>query len=96
MLPYLLRRLLFAAFLVFAVSSAALVVTRLAPGDYVTQNAPLDASQETKDAMRARYGLERRPVARNRIGRPLLFENGAGHQAAEIHNKRIARARLNR
>jgi peptide/nickel transport system permease protein len=62
MLPYLLRRLLFAAFLVFAVSSAALVVTRLAPGDYVTQNAPLDASQATVDAMRARYGLDR-PLA---------------------------------
>ena len=34
MLLYLLRRLVFAVFLVFAVSSASLVLTRLAPGDF--------------------------------------------------------------
>src|SRR5437870_3561644 len=34
---YLLRRLLFALLLVFAVSSASLLLTRLAPGDYATE-----------------------------------------------------------
>jgi len=62
MLSYLLRRLLFAAFLVFAVSSASLVVTRLAPGDYATGALGIDASQEALAQMRARYGLDR-PLA---------------------------------
>jgi peptide/nickel transport system permease protein len=62
MLSYLLRRLLFAAFLVFAVSSASLVVTRLAPGDYATGALGFDASEEARAQMRARYGLDR-PLA---------------------------------
>jgi peptide/nickel transport system permease protein len=62
MLSYLLRRLLFAAFLVFAVSSASLVVIRLAPGDYATGALGIDASQEALAQMRARYGLDR-PLA---------------------------------
>ncbi len=62
MLSYLLRRLLFAAFLVFAVSSASLVVTRLAPGDYATGALGLGASQEARAQMRARFGLDR-PLA---------------------------------
>jgi peptide/nickel transport system permease protein len=62
MLSYLLRRLLFAAFLVFAVSSASLVVTRLAPGDYATGALGFDASEEARAQMRERYGLDR-PLA---------------------------------
>jgi len=62
MLSYLLRRLLFAAFLVFAVSSASLVITRLAPGDYATGALGFDASEEARAQMRARYGLDR-PLA---------------------------------
>ena len=34
MLAYLLRRFVFAVLLVFTVSSAALILVRLAPGDY--------------------------------------------------------------
>jgi peptide/nickel transport system permease protein len=62
MLSYLLRRLLFAAFLVFAVSSASLVVTRLAPGDYATGALGFDATEAARAQMRARYGLDR-PLA---------------------------------
>jgi peptide/nickel transport system permease protein len=62
MLSYLLRRLLFAAFLVFAVSSASLVVTRLAPGDYATGALGFDATEEARAQMRERYGLDR-PLA---------------------------------
>ena len=59
MAPYLLRRLVFAVVLVFTVSSAALLLARLAPGDYVTVTLGIDARRETAEAMRARYGLNR-------------------------------------
>jgi len=62
MLPYLLRRLLFAAFLVFAVSSASLLIVELAPGDYVTGSLGMQATPEEVAALRARYGLDR-PIA---------------------------------
>jgi len=62
MLPYLLRRLLFAAFLVFAVSSASLLLTRLAPGDYASGTLGIGASDQAREQLRARYGLDR-PLA---------------------------------
>ncbi len=40
---YLLRRLAFALFLVFAVSSGSFVLTRLAKGDYVTETLGIAA-----------------------------------------------------
>jgi peptide/nickel transport system permease protein len=58
-LAYLLRRLTFAALLVFTVSSAALVLARLAPGDYVTQTLGVDAGRELGQRMRAKFGLNR-------------------------------------
>jgi peptide/nickel transport system permease protein len=59
-LAYLLRRLIFAALLVFTVSSAALVLARLAPGDYVTMTLGIDAGRGEQAArMRAQYGLDR-------------------------------------
>src|SRR5581483_4240159 len=51
-----------AVFLVFAVSSSALVLTRLAPGDYVTESLGTRASRETIERVRARYGLDK-PIA---------------------------------
>jgi len=55
---YLLRRLAFALLLVFVVSSAALVLTRLAPGDFVADQAfTLDA--EARARLRAELGLDR-------------------------------------
>jgi peptide/nickel transport system permease protein len=62
MTAYLLRRLLFALVLVFAVSSSSLILTRLAPGDYVTEALGVGASREAAEQARARYGLNR-PVA---------------------------------
>lgn len=56
---YLARRLLFAAFLVFAVSSSALVLTRKAGGDFVTESLGVGASAEELARARARYGLDR-------------------------------------
>jgi peptide/nickel transport system permease protein len=61
-LTYLLRRLLFAAALVFTVSSGALLLTRLAPGDYAADALGIGASRERLADLRAKYGLDR-PIA---------------------------------
>jgi peptide/nickel transport system permease protein len=58
-LAYLLRRLVFAMALVFTVSSASLLLTRLAPGDYATEALGIGAGRQRLDDMRARYGLDR-------------------------------------
>jgi peptide/nickel transport system permease protein len=62
MASYLGRRLLLAVLLVLTVSSAALVLSRLAPGDYVTDTLGIDARQDRMEQARARYGLDR-PIA---------------------------------
>ena len=59
MLVYLLRRLTFATLLVFTVSSAALVLARLAPGDYVTLTLGTQAGGDRGARMREQYGLDR-------------------------------------
>jgi peptide/nickel transport system permease protein len=59
MLAYFARRLAFALFLVFAVSSAALVLARLAPGDFAAQTVGFDGRSGTMEQARARYGLNR-------------------------------------
>jgi peptide/nickel transport system permease protein len=59
MIGYIGRRLLFAVVLVFAVSSAAMLLARLAPGDYVTESLGAGARREAIDEARARYGLDR-------------------------------------
>jgi peptide/nickel transport system permease protein len=58
-LAYLLRRLTFAFLLVFTVSSASLVLARLAPGDYVTTTLGIDAGGAQAAHLRALYGLDR-------------------------------------
>jgi peptide/nickel transport system permease protein len=55
---FLIRRALFAAVLVIASSSAALLLTRLAPGDVTSQLGPFATPSEIAVA-RARYGLDR-------------------------------------
>jgi peptide/nickel transport system permease protein len=54
---YLARRVAFALFLVIAVSSASLVLARLAPGDFVTDAAGI--RRQTLEQQRARYGLDK-------------------------------------
>jgi peptide/nickel transport system permease protein len=51
------RRVLFAVFLVLVVSSAALVLTRLAPGDFTTEIPALAADE--RDRLRHDLGLDR-------------------------------------
>src|SRR5436190_6913907 len=59
MIGYISRRILFALVLVFAVSSASMMLARLAPGDYVTETLGAGASRADIDRARARYGLNR-------------------------------------
>ena len=59
MIGYIARRLAFAVVLVFAVSSASLMLTRFAPGDYVTETLGPTERREVVEAARARYGLNR-------------------------------------
>ena len=59
MLAYLVRRVVFAVALVFTVSSASLLLTRLAPGDYASESLGIGAGRQRLDEMRARYGLDR-------------------------------------
>ena len=59
MIPYILRRLAFAFFLIVAVASASLVLARLAPGDYVSGTLGIESRRETIDRARARLGLNR-------------------------------------
>ena len=59
MIGYIARRLAFAIVLIFAVSSASLLLTRIAPGDYVTETLGATERREVIEAARARYGLNR-------------------------------------
>jgi peptide/nickel transport system permease protein len=61
MLRFLARRLAFAVVLVIAVSSAALLLTRMAPGDVTAQLGPF-ANPEEVARTRARFSLDRSPL----------------------------------
>jgi peptide/nickel transport system permease protein len=77
MAAYLLRRLVFAAVLVFAVSSASLLLTHLAPGDFATEALGV-ARPEQIEQMRARYGLDRSFAEQyvDWLGRAVRFDFG--------------------
>lgn len=66
MIRYFARRLAFALVLVIGVSSATLMLTRLAPGDFITESLGTGASQQTIAAQRARYGLDKSIAAQYR------------------------------
>lgn len=55
---FLVRRLLLALLLVFVVSSASLVLARMAPGDFATASLGPAASADLVARTRARYGLQ--------------------------------------
>lgn len=61
MARFLLRRVGFALLLLVCTSSAALFLTRLAPGDVTSQLGPFAARGEV-EATRTRFGLDRNPV----------------------------------
>ncbi len=63
---YLLKRLGFALLLVFVVSSAALLLTRIAPGDYATISG-VELTIEQRDRLRTASGLDQ-SFARQYVG----------------------------
>lgn len=67
MLRYLLRRVLFAILLIVVVSSCALILAHLAPGDFASQLVGTGATPETIARERARLGLDR-PLHEQYIG----------------------------
>ncbi len=79
---YLLRRLAFALVLVFVVSSASLLLTQAAPGDFATSQG-VDLSDQEREQLRHSLGLDRSPasqyfswlagMARFDFGRSLLY-----------------------
>jgi peptide/nickel transport system permease protein len=60
---YLVRRVIAAAVLVAVVSSGALLLTRLAPGDFASELFGAGATAESMARERARYGLDRPVVS---------------------------------
>jgi peptide/nickel transport system permease protein len=77
-LRFVLRRLAIAALLVLVVSSSALVLAGLAPGDFATESLGFGVRPETVAATRARYGLDR-PLASQYLdwlGRAVRFDFG--------------------
>jgi peptide/nickel transport system permease protein len=85
---YLARRLAFAVVLVATVSSASLVLARIAPGDYVTSALGGHVSSETIARERARLGLDKSVLAMYRdwaaaalrfdFGRSMLYDRPVG------------------
>jgi len=65
-LHYLARRLVAAAVLVAVVSSGALLLTRLAPGDFASELFGAGSSAEQVARARARYGLDQ-PLGRQYV-----------------------------
>ncbi|MGE3179088.1 MAG: ABC transporter permease [Vicinamibacterales bacterium] len=77
-LAYLVRRLLLAVALVAVVSSAALLLAGLAPGDYASESLGAFVHAETVAAARARYGLDRPLLTQyvEWLGHALRFDFG--------------------
>ncbi len=78
MLRFLAGRLLFALLLVFVVSSSALLLTRLAPGDITSEDVGAGVSSASLAAERARLGLDRPVWAQYAewMGRAVRFDFG--------------------
>src|SRR5215510_11752329 len=77
MAAFLLRRLVFAVVLLVCTSSAALLLTRLAPGDVTSQLGPT-ASRTDIEATRLRFDLDRNPLSQWALwaGRAIRFDFG--------------------
>ena len=93
---YLFRRLIFAAVLVVAASSAALLLTRLAPGDVTSQLGPF-ASPVEIEAARSRFGLDRSVLEQwiDWAGRAIRFDFGDSFLYNRPVAPLVARAAIN-
>lgn len=96
MVRFLVRRTIFAVALVLVSSSAALVLTRLAPGDLAVELGP-NATREELAAARARYDLDR-PVVEQWFrwgGRALRLDLGESFLYSRPVAPLVVRAALN-
>jgi peptide/nickel transport system permease protein len=93
---FLLRRLLFAALLVAAVSSSALVLTRLAPGD-VTTDLGAGARPEERQRLKARFDLDRGIAGQWAlwVGRAVRFDFGESYLYNQPVRGLVAQAAAN-
>jgi peptide/nickel transport system permease protein len=93
---FLARRLLFAVVLVLVVSSASLVLARLAPGDLTAELGPFATPAEIA-ALRARFDLDRSPVEQLMLwaGRALRFDFGNSFSLNRPVRDLIGRAAVN-
>jgi peptide/nickel transport system permease protein len=93
---FLARRLLFALVLMVVVSSASLVLTRLAPGDLTAELGPFATPAEIA-ALRARFDLDRSPVEQLMLwaGRALRFDFGNSFSLNRPVRDLIGRAAIN-
>lgn len=93
---YLLRRLGFALLLVFVVSSAALLLTQLAPGDYTTEQG-LALDPDARARLRAELGLDRSLAAQyfSWLGGALHFDFGRSLLYARPVNALLAERATN-
>lgn len=96
MTRFLLRRLAFAVLLVVATSSAALLLTRLAPGD-VSAELGVDATRQQIESVRARFDLNRSPVAQlgSWLARAARFDFGESFLHGRPVGPLVAKAALN-
>jgi peptide/nickel transport system permease protein len=78
MARYLVRRLVFAVFLVFVVSSASLLLATVAPGDYVADAFGPGVNPVTAAQRRRNYGLDQPIVDQYKrwLGRAARFDFG--------------------
>lgn len=91
---FLVRRLLLAGLLVFVVSSGALMLAHLAPGDVTSELVGTGVSAETIALQRTRYGLDR-PIFEQYaawLGRSMRFDFGTslryGRPVSELVGER--------
>lgn len=96
MIRFLARRLVFALILVVASSSAALLLTRLAPGD-VSAELGTDATREQIASIRARFDLDRSPAAQlvTWLGRAVRVDFGESFLYGRPVAPLVGRAALN-
>jgi peptide/nickel transport system permease protein len=98
---YFLKRSIFAVLLVFVVSSGALLLARLAPGDITSETFGTGATREAIARERARYGLDR-PLVEQYAGwlaRAARFDLGTsmmynGRPVAALVRERAANTAL--
>lgn len=96
MTGFLIRRLVFAAVLVVVSSSAALLLTRLAPGDVSAELGP-SATRDQMASVRARFALDRDPVSQlaGWLGRAWRLDFGESFLYGRPVAPLVGRAALN-